>query len=121
MYATDEWIAERAGVHRATVRRWRASRKFPLALERLAAIELEGELGMIHKGWHGWRLTAAGQLVSPDGEHYTPGVILALALRIQQSHERERIARAPRRGPLAAGFSKIRGMLGLGAEGDRVA
>ncbi|HUQ52353.1 MAG TPA: DUF3653 domain-containing protein, partial [Gammaproteobacteria bacterium] len=99
MFVTDEWIVARACVHPATVRRWRARGEFPPALQRLAELEHYGELGHIDERWREWRIVA-GELVAPNGERYTPGVILALALRLQQLNELERLARAPRRGPL---------------------
>lgn len=120
MFVTDEWIIERAGVHRTTVTRWRAARKFPPMLQRLAELELGGELGLIDPRWMGWRV-AGGELVAPNGDHFAPGIILALALRLQQLGELERLSRAPRRGPVAVAFDRFRGMLGLRPERDRVA
>lgn len=84
LHVSDDWLIERAGVHRSTVARWRASGKYPPAIRRLAALE-RGELELLCCHWSGWRLdTCEGVLVSPEGERYTPGVIRALALRSQQ-------------------------------------
>lgn len=97
MFASDEWIKERAGVHRATVARWRRAQRFPPALTRLAALELEGELGLIHDAWRGWRIARDGTLSTPGGLTYTAAELLALPVRFQLMHE---LARQRRRSPL---------------------
>jgi len=88
---TDAWARERTGRHRTTVTRWRESGKFPPELVRLAELELQGELGHIHARWQGWRITRAGELVSPAGEPFLPGELLALGLKYQQLGELTRL------------------------------
>lgn len=88
MFATDAWIQERAGVHRSTVARWRAARRFPASIERLAALELEGRIEFIHGAWSGWKIDAqSGELVAPGGERYRAAELLALPLRFQLLRE----------------------------------
>jgi hypothetical protein len=91
MFATDDWLKDRAGVHRSTVARWRASRNFPPALVRLAQLELDGRLGLIHSAWEGFTLDArTGELVVPGGERYRAGELVALPIRAQHVRELER-------------------------------
>jgi hypothetical protein len=93
VFATDTWIIERARVHRSTVSRWRARREFPPALQRLAELELNGRIELIHDAWTGWRIDArTGELVTPGGERYSAGEIWALPIRAQMLHELERRA-----------------------------
>jgi hypothetical protein len=95
MFVTDAWIIERAGVHRSTVARWRAARSFPPALKRLAELEIEGRLELIHEAWEGFTLDArTGELVSPGGERYRAGEILAIPIRHQLVRE---LAKRPAR------------------------
>jgi transcriptional regulator with XRE-family HTH domain len=120
MHATDAWIMERAGVHRSTVARWRRSQQFPPALERLAALELEGDLALIHSAWHGWRIDrAAGALIAPGGMHLTPGELLALPVRYQLLRELERRLRPRSWARLA--LRRFWGMLRPGPQLDRSA
>ena len=92
MFATDTWIIERSGVHRATVARWRARRAFPAALVRLAEIELEGRLELIHEAWAGFAIDPrTGELVMPGGERYRAGELLALPIRAQHLAELQRV------------------------------
>jgi hypothetical protein len=100
MHVTDDWLRERAAVHRSTVARWRAQRQFPPALVRLAALELEGRLELIHAAWAGFSIDArSGELVMPGGERYRAGEILALPIRAQQLRELERRLSAADRHP----------------------
>jgi hypothetical protein len=119
MFATDEWLMQRAGVHRSTVARWRRSRRFPRALERLAALELEGELAHIHAAWQGWRIDRRGTLIAPGGMTYSPGELLALPVRFQLLHELER--RLKPRSRLTVFIRLVWGMLGPGSVRDRSA
>lgn len=91
MFATDDWLSDRAGVHRSTIARWRARRAFPRALVRLAALELEGRLELIHSAWTGFVLDVrTGELVMPGGERYRAGELMALPIRAQHLRELER-------------------------------
>lgn len=92
LFASDAWIRDRTGRHRTTIKRWRDAGRFPPELVRLAELELEGELGHIHARWHGWRINRAGELVSPAGEPYLPGELLAMSLKYQQIAELTRLA-----------------------------
>lgn len=95
MFATDTWIIERAGVHRSTVSRWRSRREYPPALMRLAELELHGRLELIHPAWAGFVLDArTGELVTPGGERYRAGELLALPIRAQLQRELEKQLRA---------------------------
>lgn len=97
MFATDDWLIERARVHRSTVARWRSTRRFPPALQRLAELELEGRLELIHDAWAGFMIDArTGELILPGGLRYRAGELLALPIRAQYLHELERrVRRAP--------------------------
>lgn len=98
MFVTDDWLIERAGVHRSTVARWRARRAYPPAIERLAELEVHGRLELIHDAWAGFTIDRrTGELVTPGGERYRAGELLALPIRAQLLHELERQVR---RGPL---------------------
>ncbi len=91
MFVTDEWLKERANVHRSTVARWRAQGRFPAPIERLAQIELEGRLELVHAHWDGWKINArTGELVAPGGMTYTPAELLAVPIRFQLMRELER-------------------------------
>jgi hypothetical protein len=75
--------------------RWRASRRFPPALERLAELELEGRLELIHTAWSGFSIDArTGELVMPGGQRYRVGELLALPIRAQLLRELERRVRS---------------------------
>lgn len=109
MFATDDWLIERARVHRSTVARWRARRAYPPALERLAELELYGRLELIHDAWTGFRIDARnGDLIMPGGERYRAGELLALPLRAQHVAELERQLR---RRPLRAALARFWGMV----------
>lgn len=97
MFATDDWLIDRARVHRSTVSRWRARRAFPPAIERLAELELHGRLELIHSAWSGFSIDArTGELIMPGGERYRAGELLAMPIRAQQVRELERaLARRP--------------------------
>jgi hypothetical protein len=56
----------------------------PPELLRLAALELDGQLGMIHDAWHGWTLsTRSGALETPQGWSFSPAELIAMPLRYQ--------------------------------------
>lgn len=62
----EQWVRDRTGAHRTTVRRWRR-RGYPPIVRRLAALELGGHLGLIHAAWKGWRIErSTGELVAPE-------------------------------------------------------
>jgi hypothetical protein len=92
MFVTDEWAAERTGKHRTTILRWRLSGTWPPELVRLARLELEGDLALIHADWEGWRLDArSGELCAPLSRlTFKPGRLLAIPLREQHVHALQR-------------------------------
>lgn len=96
----EEWARDRTGAHRTTVRRWQA-RGWPPIVRRLAALELGGHLGLIHRRWQGWRIErSTGELVAPPelaARPFTPEQLVAAPILHQLQHELER---SPR--PLAA-------------------
>jgi|GEM_PF-6857458 len=84
--------ANRLPVSAETRRRWRR-RGTPPPLAVLALRLLEGELGEISEAWSGWRVRQ-GELVSPEGETWTPGRLTAWVLQLQLLEEyRRRLAR----------------------------
>lgn len=92
MFVTDEWAIERTGKHRTTVLRWRLAGTWPPELQRLARLELDGELGLIHPAWEGWKLDArTAELCAPLSRlSFAPGQLLAIPLREQLVHALER-------------------------------
>jgi hypothetical protein len=92
MFVTDEWAAERTGKHRTTILRWRLSGSWPPELVRLARLELDGELGLIHPDWDGWKLDVrTGELCAPLSRlSFPPGRLLAIPLREQHVHALQR-------------------------------
>lgn len=85
-----ERIAETAGVHVTTARRWKRGESPPLSATRLIQMELNGSLGAIHRDWAGWHLKD-GALVSDDGTCFTPGEVRAIPfMRMQiESYKRD--------------------------------
>jgi len=117
MFATDDWLIARTRVHRSTIARWRAARRFPPALERLVELELAGRLELIHAAWTGFAIDArTGELVMPGGERYRAGELLALPIRAQLIHE---LQRQLRRGPLRTAMDRFWGMLRSRPRRDR--
>jgi transcriptional regulator with XRE-family HTH domain len=117
MHVTDDWIKERAGVHRSTIARWRNARRFPPALARLAELELAGRVELIHEAWTGFAIDPrSGELVMPGGERYRVGELLALPIRAQLLHELERRLR---RGGLRNAIARFWGMLRARPTRDR--
>lgn len=89
----DQYAMRRAGVHRTTVMRWR-KRGWPPMLLRLAALEMGGHLGLIHRDWQGWRIERSnGALIAPSEwamRPFTPSHILALETVVQMALGRTR-------------------------------
>lgn len=90
VYATDAWLMQVTGAHPSTVRRWRARRSYPLAVRRLAELELQGNLGLIHPEWEGWIINRDGVLVTAEGWTVRPGEIRGMALNYQRISALER-------------------------------
>lgn len=91
--ALDQYAMRRAGVHRTTVIRWR-KRGWPPMLLRLAALEMGGHLGLIHRDWQGWRIERSnGALIAPSEwamRPIAPSRILALETVVQMALGRTR-------------------------------
>lgn len=84
-YFSDAWACAVTGLHRTTVTRMRRDGRLRPELLRLAALELDGMLSLIHSAWEGWKLDrASGELVAPGGWSFSPGELLAVPLRYQQ-------------------------------------
>lgn len=82
---TDTWACGVTGLHRTTIARMRRRGRLRPELTRLAAIELDGVLGLIHADWSGWRLCRqTGALITPGGTGFAAGEILAMPLRYQE-------------------------------------
>ena len=92
-FFTDTWVMERTGKHRTTVYRWRQDGRFPPELERLAELELEGQLALIHDKWQGWKIDPrTGELVTPGGDRFMPAELVALPVQYQRLTELTRLA-----------------------------
>ena len=81
-------------IHEKTLYRWRTGRcKIP-GHQRQVIRMLLGDLPGTDGQWHGWKFLR-GELVSPGGDSYRPGDVLALVLLRQQltaqRHELERL------------------------------
>lgn len=80
-------VAELLEVTDRTVRRWAADPAGMPAPVKLALRLLDGEIPCIHSVWAGWEIDRkSGALLTPTGEAYWPGDILAIRL------ERQRLA-----------------------------
>lgn len=108
IYASTEWLAELAGVHRTTAERWKRSQRLPKPISTLMRVMLDGELELVHSDWSGWRLDRrTGVLYTPDGWPCRPSDILAIRYRLAQVRALERelaAARARLRDVENAGF-----------------
>lgn len=82
-------LAELAGVHVSTARRWIRTGKCPRSVARLVRVCLCGELDDIHAAWRGWRLVR-GTLYSPEGWEFSPGAVRSLPLLQTQVREMRR-------------------------------
>lgn len=90
IYASTEWLASVAGVHRTTAERWLASQRLPRAVGLLIRVVLEGELELVHPDWEGFRLDRWGKLWTPEGWPCSPGDLRAIRYRVAQVRELER-------------------------------
>lgn len=71
-------------VHRTTVRRWLDGTVQIPGAQHLAIRYLLGDLPGTDGQWVGWRF-AQGELISPGGDRYTPGNVLATRLQQQRA------------------------------------
>ena len=82
-------------VHRTTVKRWLSGEvKIPGA-QHLAIRYLLGDLPGTQGEWTGWRF-AHGELISPGGDRYTSGAVLAIRLQQQRVEALDRELREMR-------------------------
>lgn len=103
----DEWtafsdgVSERAlrqilGVHRTTLKRWRAGRtRIPHAARELARIHFQGALSpMAGAQWAGWRFGHDGLLYAPTLKRgFSPSDLYALSWLAQSESWRQARAR----------------------------
>lgn len=76
-------------VHEKTLYRWRTGRcKIP-GHQRQAIRALLGDLPGTDGQWTGWKFVR-GELISPGGDRFTPGLVLSLVLLRQQLSAQER-------------------------------
>src|SRR5256885_7699068 len=73
---TADELAALAAVHVTTARRWLRRREAPDLVERTLTYLRAGELAPLSSTWSGWCVRGA-HLVSPSGETFTPGAVLA--------------------------------------------
>jgi Phage protein len=76
-------MAELAGVHIDTARRWKRKRRIPPAYIAIVQLKLDGDLGVLAQDWRGWRVLR-GELVTPEGWSVRPGEIRSIPYRAQQ-------------------------------------
>jgi hypothetical protein len=89
-----EALAELAGVHITTARRWKREGA-PAMEDRFLRILTEGDLGEIDPVWRGWNLKR-GVLCGLDGFFFTPGEVMGIpftkallkTLQQREAHER---------------------------------
>jgi hypothetical protein len=84
-----EVIAEKCGVHPDTARRWKRTGNVPPAAVIAIRALYEHDLGAISGPWAGWSVRG-GELVSPQGDRFTPGLVLAGKYHRQRCAELER-------------------------------
>ena len=86
-----EWLAAESiaaicGVDRTTARRWKRTLRASPAAERLLALVVNCDLGVISPDWSRWRIVD-GVLMSPEGWRASPGEVMALPFMRQQIAE----------------------------------
>ena len=74
---SDLALAQAAGVHLDTARRWKRRGRVPAPLAPFIRMKLEGDLAALDRDWCGWKLHA-GDLWSPEGYAFAPGDLRAL-------------------------------------------
>lgn len=90
----ERYVARTLNIHPKTLYRWRTGRVPIPGRQHLAIKLLLGDLPGTCDQWSGWRFQG-GELLSPGGDRYKPGDVLALVLLRQQltaqRHEIERL------------------------------
>ena len=82
-------VERELNVHRTTVQRWLDGRVRIPGSRHLAVRALLGDLPGTAGAWTGWRFHD-GHLLSPDGEKYTAGQVMAIGLQRQRIAQLER-------------------------------
>ena len=85
-------IARVCQVHPDTARRWKRQGTAPRAALSLLKTLFERYLGDTSEPWAGWRLSH-GELVSPQGDRFTPGMVLAGKYYREMVHDARVVAR----------------------------
>lgn len=88
-------IAKVCQVHPDTARRWKRHGNPPAGALALLRVLWEHELGAVSAPWTGWILRH-GDLVSPAGDCFTPGMVLAGKYHRDRSAALERELAIPR-------------------------
>lgn len=91
-------IAERCQVHPDTARRWKRQGYAPAPALALIGALHQHDLGAIAPAWAGWVLRD-GDLVSPEGDRFTPGMVRAGKYHRQRAAELERAHPRPAPAP----------------------
>lgn len=83
-----EVIADLCGVHLDTARRWKRHGTAPAPALALIKLKWECDLGAVAAAWAGWTVRH-GELVSPAGDRFTPGLVLAGRYYREQSRAQD--------------------------------
>lgn len=82
-------VERELNVHRTTVRRWLSGQTQIPGAQALAVRGLLGDLPGTVGRWSGWRFHD-GHLLSPAGEQFTAGQVMAIGLQRQRISQLER-------------------------------
>jgi hypothetical protein len=84
-----EEIARVCGVHQDTARRWKRTGNVPPAAVVAIRALFEHDLGAISAQWTGWSVRGE-ELISPEGDRFTPGMVRAGGYARQRCAELDR-------------------------------
>jgi hypothetical protein len=84
-----EVIAATCQVHLDTARRWKRQGHAPARALALIRLLHEHDLGATSEAWAGW-VMREGDLVSPEGDRFTPGMVRAGKYHRQRARELDR-------------------------------
>lgn len=82
-------VERELNIHRTTVRRWLSGQTHITGAQALAVRGLLGDLPGTLDRWRGWRFHD-GVLLSPAGERFTAGQVMAIGLQRQRIQQLER-------------------------------
>lgn len=85
-------IAERCQVHPDTARRWKRQGHAPEGALTLIRALYNHDIGAIAPAWAGWSVIK-GDLVSPQGDRFSPGMVLAGKYYREMARDGDRRAR----------------------------